>query len=1095
MARSIRRILTAGTVLALTISTTQAAQAVPRTSAASGQVATRTVTLISGDRVIVSAARSPLRTTHIVKPAAGREHMGFASYTAAGHSHVIPADALRLVTAGKLDRRLFDITGLVESGYDDAHRGTLPLIITYDGAARAAASVAGGTVTRVLPSINGAAVSADKKGAATLWSTVTAGGSAGARSAAPGIRKVWLDGARRSTLDRSVPQIGAPAAWAAGFTGTGVKVAVLDSGVDETHPDLAGRQVAERNFSESPDNVDRAGHGTHVASIATGSGAKYKGVAFGASILDGKVLTDEGFGLESWIIAGMEWAVEQGAKVANLSLGGGDTPEIDPLEEAVNTLSAQHGILFVIAAGNSGGAETVSSPGSADAALTVGAVDRDDSIAPFSSRGPRTGDGAIKPDITAPGVEIVAAKAAEGFLGTPVVDGYVSLSGTSMATPHVAGSAALLAQQHPDWTGAQLKAVLTASAKPNATATVFDLGSGRVDVAKAISQTVATEPTNVSLGTQAWPHNDDQPVTKSLTYHNYGSSAVTLNLRLDTTGPGGILVPSGVFTLSANQINVPAGGTARVSLTADTRVATVDGAYTGAITASAGDVSVRTPVAINREPESYNLTLNHLGKDGNPTTDYAPIIIGLDNDKFSFPFDPDGSVTVRLPKGRYLVADLVFTVPAGGTAPSNISMLIQPSLTLNRDTAIQEDARVARPVRVTTPDPASTLALADIGFDVQTPLGSSGASFITDDLSLVDTGQLGPAAPPGDRFLSHFNTQWTAPSGAFYGLAWFVEDTLPTGFTKVVRQRDLATVQAEFGSVTPNRAGGRFAFPSPIGASSSGGVAVVVDVPLPGKRTEFYNPDAAWSTGLFQIVPDEFTLEAEFDSPVQTFRAGKTYRASFNHGMFGPAFPATAGFPWAGRLGDDVFFQLPLFGDGAGNAGFSVLESSTITLFRNGQEVPGGGFYTVPPETADYRLTVDSVRPRTLFDVTTEVSAAWTFRSGHVNGNVPAPLPLSAIRFSPKLDDTNTAPAGRGFLIPVTLQLQSGDQIRARGLTIDVSYDEGKTWHKADVIAGLAVLLHHPANATSVSLRASANDGHGNTVQQSVIRAYKLAKK
>jgi hypothetical protein len=78
---------------------------------------------------------------------------------------------------------------------------------------------------------------------------------------------------------------------------------------------------------------------------------------------------------------------------------------------------------------------------------------------------------------------------------------------------------------------------------------------------------------------------------------------------------------------------------------------------------------------------------------------------------------------------------------------------------------------VARPVRITTPDPAATLALAGIGFDVQTQLSQAGAAFLTDNLDIVSTAQLGPAAPPGDRFLSHFNTQWTAPSGAFYGLA------------------------------------------------------------------------------------------------------------------------------------------------------------------------------------------------------------------------------------------------------------------------------------------------------------------------------------
>ncbi|MGN9844984.1 S8 family serine peptidase [Nonomuraea sp. H19] len=125
---------------------------------------------------------------------------------------------------------------------------------------------------------------------------------------------------------------------------------------------------------------------------------------------------------------------------------GVEEQDLDPLEEAVNSLSARTGTLFVISAGNDGRPGTVSSAGSADAALTVGAVDRSDRIADFSSQGPRQGDHAIKPDITAPGVNIVAAAAGGA---------YRTLSGTSMAARHVAGAAAILAQKHPDWTGRQ----------------------------------------------------------------------------------------------------------------------------------------------------------------------------------------------------------------------------------------------------------------------------------------------------------------------------------------------------------------------------------------------------------------------------------------------------------------------------------------------------------------------------------------------------------------------------------------------------------------------------------------------------------------
>ncbi|MBB5801699.1 subtilisin family serine protease [Saccharothrix ecbatanensis] len=490
------------------------------------------VTLVTGDRVLLDGDRLAS-----VTPGDGRGGTSFQTFQRDGHVHVVPRDAVRPLAEGRLDPRLFDVTGLVEAGYDDARRDDVPLIVTRAGDRSPQVSTL--RITRDLATVRAVAAVAPKATAAAGWSSLLAD---------PGAAKVWLDGVRQPTLDRSTAQIGAPAAWAAGYTGAGVTVAVVDTGVDGNHPDLAGREVAEHNFTADPDAADLIGHGTHVGATIASHGARYRGVAPDVRLLDAKVCGESDGCRESSILEGMRWSAEQGADVVNMSLGGTDTEEVDLLEEAVDALSARHGTLFVISAGNSGsGAETVGSPASADAALAVGAVERNDGIAPFSSRGPRVGDGAVKPEITAPGVDIVAAKSADGVIGTPVGDRHVALSGTSMAAPHVAGAAAVLAQQHPEWTGAQLKAALMASAKPNPALTAFDQGAGRVDLAEAITTTLTTEPASLSFGLHKWPHDDDVPVSNDLAYRNTGTSPITLDLRVEASGPDG--EPTRVFSV------------------------------------------------------------------------------------------------------------------------------------------------------------------------------------------------------------------------------------------------------------------------------------------------------------------------------------------------------------------------------------------------------------------------------------------------------------------------------------------------------------------------------------------------------------------
>ncbi len=344
-----------------------------------------------------------------------------------------------------------------------------------------------------------------------------------------------VDQTRATTAD-----VGAPALWDQGIAGRGVRIAVLDTGIDPGHPDLDDLDFRDWSSLPGPRKLvdarsfvgggcvplagasDGHGHGTHVAGIATGTGegsplasddGRYLGIAPDAELAVGKVLSDAGAGINSDLLAAMEWAAMPagsspcaiGADVVNMSLGSESRParlnsgaDIDLVSMTLNRLAVRYGTMFVVAAGNSGPflGSVLEAPGSAAQALSVAAsakdwdVNHDDtlsgdtcagyqhppspandcsggtgtqppSLAAFSSRGP-TGDLWLKPDLSAPGYNIVSAQSATGVAlaqndlnrntrGDPL---YATASGTSMATPVTVGAAALLLQAYRERHGA-----------------------------------------------------------------------------------------------------------------------------------------------------------------------------------------------------------------------------------------------------------------------------------------------------------------------------------------------------------------------------------------------------------------------------------------------------------------------------------------------------------------------------------------------------------------------------------------------------------------------------------------------------------------
>ena len=254
-------------------------------------------------------------------------------------------------------------------------------------------------------------------------------------------------------LNESVPAQHVPAIWRAGFEGAGLRIAIVDTGADR-HPDFAGRIALAQDFTEHGD-VDDVGHGTHVAGIAAGAGAVYRGVAPKATLVIAKALAGDG-GSEDAVLAAMSWASRQNVDVMNLSLGGPGDPK-DPLSREVDALWAD-GILVCVAAGNSGpGAKTIGSPGTAAGAITVGATDKRRALTSYSSRGPVPGLRVHKPDLVAIGGGVTPEAACHYGVGVAsarasvldrdrcaVPPRYVRMSGTSMATPHVTGLCAVL---------------------------------------------------------------------------------------------------------------------------------------------------------------------------------------------------------------------------------------------------------------------------------------------------------------------------------------------------------------------------------------------------------------------------------------------------------------------------------------------------------------------------------------------------------------------------------------------------------------------------------------------------------------------------
>ncbi len=1086
---------------------------------------TYTVTLVTGDVVTVTA-NGPGCPLVSVRPAS-RGRTLWRECGRDGHVRVIPTDAAALVRR-VLDPALFDVTVLIRNGYDDRRSADTPLIVQYAGTANARTAPFGAALRaqRSLSSIQALAGHQPKAESATLRRALPALAAPGAG----GVRRIWLD--RRvqataepepSTVDANLTQIGAPEAWQAGYTGAGVRVAVLDTGVDATHPDLA-RQVTETaNFTDDADAVDRHGHGTHVAATIAGTGAasngRHRGVAPDSRLLVGKVLNAYGFGEESWLIAAMEWAAPR-ADVVNMSLGTLEPSDgNDPLSVAVDALSYATGTLFVAAAGNSGPWEaTVGAPGAASTALTVGAVDAGDVLADFSSRGPLVNTRWIKPEIVAPGVDIISARAAGTAMGRVIDARYTAATGTSMATPHAAGAAAILKQRYPSWRGEQLKAGLVASADPAQGGDAYAIGGGRVDIPSAMGAPAAGRDV-VNVGILAYPQFGATDAT--LSWLNNGSEPVTLALAISVTDRYGQALPEGVTGLSTATLTVAPGQTGSAVLRIDQdRLAGRFGLFAGTVTARTGSRELRNPVAFYVEPPTYTLTVRASPLPGTPREAFSAFV-GVNNIDDPVLFEAgesigaDGLVSLRVPKGRYAVTGMVAdnTQGAGRTALAG-----DPDVLIEADTTVTFDGAHARPVTATVQGVATVPSAIGL-FYVQTPrrgepwwagvfawVGKewSAQALYTAPIPGVDVGRFAA--------YEYFSLDATAPDLRRYDLMRSLGASVPADpaySVSTAEQATLARIDQRFHRLdSPGSSTGHKRY----GLSPEGALAAENDSwDLPFTRTDYVTPGILWlDEAFYSEVPVEFSPVVTEES-LRRYGPGSRQEKTWVRQPLRPDWyddpqpsPSYCAPQPIRRTSGNLHVELVELADQHQRSGcltgdllWEESTTRTLALYRNGRQVArltgSSGDFSIPAEAATYRLTYD-LDAGAVLPVSTRVSTAWTFRSSGPDGTESVPVPLLSVDYALPLDGLNH-PYGNEATFTVRQAVGVAAQ-RITELKLWVSIDDGTSWQAVPVAAAggdrfVATLPTAPAGR-AVSLRIRVSGEAGSQLEQTIIRGYRM---
>lgn len=555
------------------------------------------------------------------------------------------------------------------------------------------------------------------------------------------------------------------------------------------------------------------------------------------------------------------------------------------------------------------------------------------------------------------------------------------------------------------------------------------------------------------------------------------------------------------------------------------------GSYRGGVSRielAAPPTPARRPVAPTRRPaaptKTYTLTITHLDRAGRPTSGFSDLVFGLDADRLEFPQGRGATTKVRLPKGRY---HLETTVTSGSETDPDFHTLVRPLVILDRNLSITADARVTRPVSVAAPRRSARLALVDLAYRRQPAPGRILESgILSRRLDDTFTAHQGPAVGP-DELVDRISTQWAEPDGAggfadtpyVYGLFWLERGRYPTGFAGRARAGELATIRSRHVAQPGERSGRQRAlrFYAPRSADGIGGWSVGLPVDVPSTLTAHLMAGGVrWSGSMIQTarVDDVLSEETWLSSPWRAYSGGRTYDDRWNAAVLGPglvgppsddrtAASSPADRAAVARYGDRIVARVPMYTDQNGHPGGSRTDTASTTLYRDGVQVgrsaeSGAGEFEVPPGSATYRLVTSATRS-SVSDLSTRVSASWTFRSGHA---APAGelLPVTVVRFAPQVDAHNRS-AGGTLLLPLRVEAPNGaglDQsgTRVRTVAVRASYDDGHTWVRARMVRRgtdrWVAVLSVPSGGAYVSLRARVVDLSGNTSEQTITRAYAL---